>query len=131
MDSFRRFRHRTSALVGAWFSSRKKLASKISHLTLELDHKRLALIEEQNMLAKATYANQSLSDETRNLKLELITARDEIDVLRARVDLMTLAYGQNRQLVIQAITTAGGIQGDHQNADRETHRLAHQRQSSG
>ena len=130
MGWFRRFRHHISAIVGAWFGSRKKLAARIAHLTLELDQKRRLLIQEQNDLAKAAFANQTLSDERRNLQMELITARDETDVLRARIELLMAAYAHNRQLVIQAITTAGGQPGGEpdKNAHRETLRLAEQRQ---
>lgn len=108
MGSLGRYMRRNTASLCAWFFSKKKLAQKVAGLTADVHHKKQRIVEEQNNVDRATYANQSLSEKIRQLQLELITARDEIAVLRARVDLMNIAYGHNRQLVIQAISTAGG-----------------------
>ena len=79
-----------------------------------MHHKQQRLVEEQNTVERATFANQSLSDEIRKLQMELTKTRDEIACYQARVDLLNLAYGHNRELVKQAISTAGG-----QNVDRK------------
>ena len=81
---------------------------KVTNLTATADDWRRRFLAEQRDVEKATFANQSLSDEIRKLQLELTKSRDEIACYVSRVDLLNLAYGHNRQLVIQAISTAGG-----------------------